>query len=164
MPLALRKVFVVPTLAGLHDTDAVALLGSAQRRNAPAEARADDQHVVVEARHEVPPRVVAMSASNVRGSRCLVAPVVTLVSSRVRQRTHTGLTAALTDTSCPQARSTRSPTARTAQPADVDPRTPRSFPNSSAPATRENRMVERGTVCSPVAEPVTGTRGPRSDQ
>ena len=52
MPLALRDVFVFPALAGLHDANPVALLRGAERGDASAEARADDHHVVVEARHE----------------------------------------------------------------------------------------------------------------
>ena len=62
MPLALRNVVVVPALAGLHDADPVALLRGTERGDASAEPRADDHHVVVEARHEVSPRPVVISA------------------------------------------------------------------------------------------------------
>src|SRR5262249_30992564 len=46
-----RQVAVAEALAGLHDTDPVALLGGAHRGDAAAEPGADDQDVVVEARH-----------------------------------------------------------------------------------------------------------------
>ncbi len=55
IPLGLRDVLVLPAPAGLHDTDPVALLRGPQRGDASAEPRADDHHVVVEARHEVSP-------------------------------------------------------------------------------------------------------------
>ena len=55
IPLGLRDVLVFPAPAGLHDADPVALLRGAQRGDAAAEARADDHHVVVEARHERSP-------------------------------------------------------------------------------------------------------------
>ena len=53
VPLALRQIVVAPPFAGLHDTDAVALLGSTERGHAPAEPRSDDHDVIVEARHAV---------------------------------------------------------------------------------------------------------------
>jgi hypothetical protein len=57
MPLALRNVRVVPSLAGLQHADPVALLRGTKRGNAAAEPGADDQHVVVEALHrDLPPR------------------------------------------------------------------------------------------------------------
>jgi hypothetical protein len=55
VPLGLRDVFVFPAPAGFHHADPVALLRGAERGDAPAEPRADDQHVVVEARHELSP-------------------------------------------------------------------------------------------------------------
>ena len=74
MPLALRDVLVLPALAGLHDADPVALLRGTERGDASTEPRADDHHVVVEARHH-PRRLV------LQGPRC-VAPGNTLNSSR----------------------------------------------------------------------------------
>ena len=55
VPLSLRDVLVAPASAGFHDADPVALLRRAERGDAAAEPRADDQHVVVEARHELCP-------------------------------------------------------------------------------------------------------------
>ena len=51
--LVLRVVPATVVAAGFHDADPVALLRGAERGDAPAEPRADDQHVVVEARHEL---------------------------------------------------------------------------------------------------------------
>ena len=53
VPLGLRDVLVLPAPAGLHDADAVALLRGTERGDASTEARADDQYVVIEARHGV---------------------------------------------------------------------------------------------------------------
>src|ERR1700741_5049538 len=51
IPHGLRKVFVFPAPAGLHDADPVALLRRPERSNTSTEARADNRHVEVEARH-----------------------------------------------------------------------------------------------------------------
>src|SRR5262245_39990523 len=51
IPHGLRKVFVFPTPAGLHDADPVAFLRRPERSDTSAEARADNRHVIVEARH-----------------------------------------------------------------------------------------------------------------
>jgi hypothetical protein len=59
VPVRLREVLALPPLAHLEHCDAIALLAQPQRRDAAAEARADDHEVVVEVRHgnEVsPPR------------------------------------------------------------------------------------------------------------
>ena len=48
IPTRLGNIFVVPTLAGLHHADPIALLGRPQRRHAPAEAGADHNDVIVE--------------------------------------------------------------------------------------------------------------------
>src|SRR4029077_9328047 len=55
VPLGLRDLLIRPPWTGLHDSDPVALLSSAERRNAPTEPRADNHHVVVKARHQPPP-------------------------------------------------------------------------------------------------------------
>ena len=55
MPLALRNVLVFPPFAGLHDTDAIALLRGTEGGNAATETRADDDHVVIEPPHELSP-------------------------------------------------------------------------------------------------------------
>ncbi len=65
IPLRLRDVLVLPAPAGLHDADPVALLRRPQGGNAPAEARADDDDVVVEARHRsLSPLPVALAAQS----------------------------------------------------------------------------------------------------
>jgi hypothetical protein len=51
VPVGLRKVLALPSLAHLEHGDAVALLAQAQRRHAAAEPGADDHEVVVEVRH-----------------------------------------------------------------------------------------------------------------
>jgi hypothetical protein len=53
IPLGLRNVLVLPTPAGLHDANPVALLRGTKRGNAPTEPRADDHYVVVEGRHQL---------------------------------------------------------------------------------------------------------------
>ena len=59
VPLGLRDVLVCPAPAGFHDADPVALLGGTKSGDASAEPRADDHHVVVEARHQLSFLVVA---------------------------------------------------------------------------------------------------------
>ena len=78
VPLRLRDVLVLPAPAGFHDADPVALLRGTQRGDAAAEPRADDHHVVVEARHQ---RSLRGRCDSQQRSRlgCVVAPVRTLV-------------------------------------------------------------------------------------
>src|SRR5262249_31103425 len=51
VPLGLWNLFIVPTLAGLHDPNSIALLCGAEGGNAPTKAGADNHHVIVEVCH-----------------------------------------------------------------------------------------------------------------
>jgi hypothetical protein len=77
-PVGLREVLRSPPPARFQDADPVALLGQAQRADAAAEARTDDDHVVVELGH------VASGRSAVRLSYGFVdsPPIRVTITSR----------------------------------------------------------------------------------
>jgi hypothetical protein len=59
IPLRLRNIFVLPTPAGLHDANPIALLRGTECGDASPEPRADNQHVVVGSRHESAPFLIS---------------------------------------------------------------------------------------------------------